>query len=923
MDPYSFLNAAHTSFFADLYDKYLKNPDSVEPSWRAFFQGYDFGSESHGFFNEEAVVSTADISEMPESMQKEFQVIRLIDGYRSRGHLFTETNPVRERRKYSPTLDLENFGLTEADLNTVFSAGEIIGIGAASLTDIVAHLKRIYCDAIGVEYMYIRNPERVAWIQNWLNVNDNHPSFSIDQKKHILKKLTQAVSFESFLHTKYVGQKRFSLEGNESLIPALDAIVEAAAAKGVAEFVMGMAHRGRLNVLTNIFGKSAKDIFSEFDGKDYEQVVFDGDVKYHLGWTSDRMSDNGNKIVMNIAPNPSHLETVGAVVEGIARAKQDNLYPDDFSKVLPIVLHGDAAIAGQGLVYEVVQMAQLDGYKTNGTIHIVVNNQIGFTTNYLDARSSTYCTDVGKVTLSPVLHVNADDVEAVVHAALFALEYRMRFQRDVFIDLLGYRKYGHNEGDEPRFTQPKLYKAIAKHQNPKEIYTARLLEEGVITPDFVKGLEQAYKDSLEVDLEDSRKEDKTVITPFMSEAWKGLAPAQEDTMALKVATAYPADKLTAIAKVITTLPSDKKFLRKIDKLIEDRRKMFFENNTLDWAMGELLAYGSLLEEGFDVRISGQDVERGTFSHRHAVLKVEASEEEVLLLNQLNDQQGKLHIFNSLLSEYGVVGFDYGYAMASPNTLTIWEAQFGDFSNGAQIMIDQYISAAEDKWKLQNGLVMLLPHGYEGQGAEHSSARMERYLQMCAKDNMFIADCTTPANMFHLLRRQLKASYRKPLVVFTPKSLLRHPKAVSGVEDFANGYFQEVIGDATAVKDQVKTLVFCTGKFYYDLLEARETLERQDVALVRIEQLFPLAVDQIQAQLDQYKNAKDIVWAQEEPRNMGAWSHLLMHLPMASKFRVASRRFYASPAAGSAVRSKRRHQEVIDYVFDASKDNMIR
>lgn len=923
MDPYSFLNAAHTSFFADLYDKYLKNPDSVEPSWRAFFQGYDFGSESHGFFNEEAVVSTADISEMPESMQKEFQVIRLIDGYRSRGHLFTETNPVRERRKYSPTLDLENFGLTEADLNTVFSAGEIIGIGAATLTDIVAHLKRIYCDAIGVEYMYIRNPERVAWIQNWLNVNDNHPSFSIDQKKHILKKLTQAVSFESFLHTKYVGQKRFSLEGNESLIPALDAIVEAAAAKGVAEFVMGMAHRGRLNVLTNIFGKSAKDIFSEFDGKDYEQVVFDGDVKYHLGWTSDRMSDNGNKIVMNIAPNPSHLETVGAVVEGIARAKQDNLYPDDFSKVLPIVLHGDAAIAGQGLVYEVVQMAQLDGYKTNGTIHIVVNNQIGFTTNYLDARSSTYCTDVGKVTLSPVLHVNADDVEAVVHAALFALEYRMRFQRDVFIDLLGYRKYGHNEGDEPRFTQPKLYKAIAKHQNPKEIYTARLLEEGVITPDFVKGLEQAYKDSLEVDLEDSRKEDKTVITPFMSEAWKGLAPAQEDTMALKVATAYPADKLTAIAKVITTLPSDKKFLRKIDKLIEDRRKMFFESNTLDWAMGELLAYGSLLEEGFDVRISGQDVERGTFSHRHAVLKVEASEEEVLLLNQLNDQQGKLHIFNSLLSEYGVVGFDYGYAMASPNTLTIWEAQFGDFSNGAQIMIDQYISAAEDKWKLQNGLVMLLPHGYEGQGAEHSSARMERYLQMCAKDNMFIADCTTPANMFHLLRRQLKATYRKPLVVFTPKSLLRHPKAVSGVEDFANGHFQEVIGDATAVKNQVKTLVFCTGKFYYDLLEARENLQREDVALVRIEQLFPLAVDQIQAQLDQYKNAKDIVWAQEEPRNMGAWSHLLMHLPMASKFRVASRRFYASPAAGSAVRSKRRHQEVIDYVFDASKDNMIR
>jgi 2-oxoglutarate dehydrogenase E1 component len=923
MDPYSFLNAAHTSFFADLYDKYLQNPDSVEPSWRAFFQGYDFGSQQH---TEETVLvpaSMAASSQMPESMQKEFQVIRLIDGYRSRGHLFTKTNPVRARRTYTPNLALESFGLSDQDLETVFSAGEIIGIGASSLLNIVKHLENIYCDAIGVEYMYIRNPERVEWIQNWLNVNDNHPNFSADEKKHILKKLTQAVSFEGFLHTKYVGQKRFSLEGNESLIPALDAIVEAAAAKGVKEFVMGMAHRGRLNVLTNIFGKSAKDIFSEFDGKDYEQVVFDGDVKYHLGWTSDRMSDNGNKVVMNIAPNPSHLETVGAIVEGITRAKQDNLYPEDFSKVLPIVVHGDAAIAGQGLVYELIQMAQLDGYKTNGTIHIVVNNQIGFTTNYLDGRSSTYCTDVGKVTLSPVLHVNADDVEAVVHASMFALEYRMRYKRDVFLDLLGYRKYGHNEGDEPRFTQPKLYKAIAKHENPRDIYAARLLAEGVIKPDFVQDLEQQYKESLEIELEDSRKEAKTVITPFMSAAWKGIAPVQEDAMAVRVSTTYSKELLTSVAKTITTLDGNKKFLKKIDKLIEDRRKMFFEKNSLDWAMGELLAYGSLLEEGFDVRISGQDVERGTFSHRHAVLKVEASEEEVVLLSQLSDKQGKFRIYNSLLSEYGVVGFDYGYAMASPNTLTIWEAQFGDFNNGAQIIIDQYISAAEDKWKLQNGLVLLLPHGYEGQGAEHSSARMERFLQLCAKDNMFVADVTTPANMFHLLRRQMKASYRKPLVVFTPKSLLRHPKATSTIEDFTDGHFQELIDDATAAPKKIKTLVFCTGKFYYDLLEAKETLGREDVALVRVEQLFPLAIDQIKSVIDKYHAATDIVWAQEEPRNMGAWSHLLMHLPMVQKFRVASRRFYASPAAGSTVRFKRRHQEVIDYVFDVTKDNMIR
>jgi 2-oxoglutarate dehydrogenase E1 component len=771
--------------------------------------------------------------------------------------------------------------------------------------------------------MYIRNPELVGWIQNWINVNDNHPKFTNEHKKHILKKLNQALSFESFLHTKYVGQKRFSLEGNESLIPALDAVVEKAAELGVEQFVMGMAHRGRLSVLTNIFGKAAKDIFSEFDGKDYEQEIFDGDVKYHLGWTFERTTANGNKINMNIAPNPSHLETVGAVVAGITRAKQDAKYKDDFSKVLPIIVHGDAAIAGQGLVYELVQMAGLDGYKTGGTIHIVVNNQIGFTTNYLDARTSTYCTDVAKVTLSPVLHVNADDAEAVVHASLFALEYRMRFERDVFIDLLGYRKYGHNEGDEPRFTQPKLYKAIANHKNSRDIYAEKLVGEGVIEKDYVNQLEEEYKASLEEELEDSRKEDKTTITPFMHDEWSGFTQVREWEMMETIDTTYDKQKLTAIAKVITELPSDKTFLRKVEKLISDRKNMFFETNTLDWAMGELLAYGTLLEEGFGVRISGQDVERGTFSHRHAVLKVEESEEEVILLNSISKNQGDFNIYNSILSEYGVVGFDYGYAMASPNTLTIWEAQFGDFSNGAQIMIDQYISAAEDKWKLQNGLVMLLPHGYEGQGAEHSSARMERYLQLCARDNMYIADVSTPAQMFHILRRQMKANFRKPLIIFTPKSLLRHPKAVSTVEEFSNGAFQEVIDDVTANVKKVKSLIFCTGKFYYDLLAQREELKRDDVALVRVEQLFPLPSEQITAVTKKYKNADDIVWAQEEPRNMGAWSHLMMHYSEASKFRVASRRFYASPAAGSAVRSKRRHQQVIDFVFDKSKDNMTR
>ena len=633
-----------------------------------------------------------------------------------------------------------------------------------------------------------------------------------------------------------------------------------------------------------------------------------------MGWTSKRKLADGKEINLNIAPNPSHLETVGAVVEGIVRAKQDKNYKNNIEKVLPIIVHGDAAIAGQGIVYEIVQMAALDGYKTGGTIHIVVNNQIGFTTNYLDARSSTYCTDVAKVTLSPVLHVNADDAEAVVHAMLFALEYRMKFGKDVFVDLLGYRKYGHNEGDEPRFTQPKLYKAIAKHNNSRDIYADKLLKEGVIEEGHIKKLEADYKNKLNENLEDSRKENKAVITAIMQDEWKGFKYAKEDMMMLPVDTSFSLEKLSEITEVISKLPADKKFLRKIERLIEARNKMYFETNALDWSMAETLAYGSLLKEGYNVRMSGQDVERGTFSHRHAVVKVEDSEEEIVLLNQLKGDQGDFFIYNSLLSEYGVVGFDYGYAMASPNTLTIWEAQFGDFSNGAQIIIDQYLSAAEDKWELQNGLVMLLPHGYEGQGAEHSSARMERYLQLCARDNMFMANCTTPANLFHLLRRQMKVNYRKPLIVFTPKSLLRHPKVVSTKEEFANGSFQMIIDDEEAIQDNIKTLVFVSGKFYYDLLEEQEKLNRDDVALIRIEQLFPLPVVALKSIIKKYKNAEDLVWAQEEPKNMGAYTHILLHFEDAKFFRVCSRKIYATPAAGSPARFKSRHKKVIDSVF---------
>ncbi|NMH24026.1 2-oxoglutarate dehydrogenase E1 component [Flavobacterium solisilvae] len=918
MDRFSFLNAAHTQFFADLYEQYTQNPDSVEPSWRAFFQGFDFGMET---FSEEQVLAQIsktetndqDCSLVSGKLQKEFNVLRLIDGYRTRGHLFTKTNPVRDRRTYTPNLDLVNFDLSDADLDTVFDAAKVIGKQPTTLRQILVHLQNMYCQHIGIEYMHMENPVFVNWVQDRINANDNQPNFNAEQKKHILGKLNEAVSFENFLHTKYVGQKRFSLEGGESLIPALDTVIEAAAEKGVEHFVMGMAHRGRLNTLANIFGKATQDIFSEFDGKDYDKEYFDGDVKYHLGLTSERKTKSGKKININLAPNPSHLETVGAVIEGITRAKQDKYFPEDFSKVLPIAVHGDAAVAGQGIVYEIIQMSQLDGYKTGGTIHIVINNQVGFTTNYQDARSSTYCTDIAKVTLSPVLHVNADDTEAVVHAMLFALDFRMEFGRDVFIDLLGYRKYGHNEGDEPRFTQPVLYKIIARHKNPRDIYAEKLITAGIVDAAYLTKIENEYKEKLDENLQASRKKDLTIIKPFLQDEWKGFEQVSDDVMLQKFDTKFDKKKLDQIAKEISTLPSDKKFISKITKIVTDRKTMY-DNNAIDWGTAETLAYGSLLTEGFDVRISGQDVERGTFSHRHAVVKVEDSEEEVILLNSLKDKKGKFNVFNSFLSEYGVLGFDYGYALANPNALTIWEAQFGDFSNGAQIMIDQYISCGEDKWNNQNGIVLLLPHGYEGQGAEHSSARMERYLQLCARHNMYVADCTTPANFFHLLRRQMKTKFRKPLIHFSPKSLLRHPLCVSTVDELAKGQFQETIDDNSVDKKKVKTVVFVTGKFYYDILAERENLGRNDVALVRIEQLFPLPTEQLKEIIASYPNADDFVWAQEEPKNMGAYSFMLMNFDLVP-WRLASLKAYAAPAAGSHTRDRRRHADAIRMVFD--------
>ena len=921
MDRFSFLNTAHIELIDSMYQQYLQSPDSIEPSWKSFFQGFDFALENYGESVQEVsqVVQTAiNTGAVPEDILTEFKVINLIEAYRTRGHLFTKTNPVRKRREYSPTLDIENFGLTKADLGKKFDCATQVGMAApATLEDIIKHLEQVYCDSIGVEYIHIKNVEEKNFIRKWISENENHPILSVEEKRQILHKLNQAIAFERFLHTKFVGQKRFSLEGGESLIPAVDQLISYSSQHGVDEVVLGMAHRGRLNVLSNIFQKSYKEIFSEFEGKEFDEDVFSGDVKYHLGASKRVTTASGEEVRINLVPNPSHLETVGALVQGICRAKIDQ-YKGDYTKVLPIVIHGDAAIAGQGIVYEIAQMMTLDGYKTGGTVHIVVNNQVGFTTNYLDARSSTYCTDIAKVTDSPVMHINADDVEAVVHAIRFAADYRAKFHKDVYIDLLGYRKYGHNEGDEPRFTQPKLYDIIANHPNPRKIYKQKLLQEGIVSDEIITEMEQEFKLLLDENFEAAKEIERNQMTIFMEEDWRDFSKSAVGKALEKVDTRFDLAELKELAQKLFVLPSDKRFINKIIRLFQQRLKMVQETNELDWALGELLAYASLLKEGYNVRISGEDVERGTFSHRHAVLKTEDTEEEYIYLKNVSDS--RFDIYNSHLSEYGVLGFDYGYALASPKTLTIWEAQFGDFANGAQIIIDQYLVAAEEKWKIQNGLVMLLPHGMEGQGAEHSSARLERFLTLCANENIFVANCTTPANYFHLLRRQMKLPFRKPLVVMTPKSLLRHPKVVSGIEEMANGEFQTLIDDTLINAEKVERIALCSGKIYYELLAKREELNEERVALVRLEQLYPLDRETLAGIMNRYAHNKEIVWVQEEPENMGAWAYILRILRN-TDIQVIAPVSSGTPAPGTHKGFDKNQKQVIQRVFDL--ENLIR
>lgn len=901
MDRFSFLGNSEIETIDRLYMQYLDNPESLSESWRLFFSGFDFARK----FQPEAVTGS-------EQLDKEFRVLNLIDGYRKRGHLFTQTNPVRIRRTYHPSLDLENYQLAEADLDRQFHAGTEIGLGNSTLRDIVQHLQETYCRSIGSEYMFIRTPEKTEWLKKRIESNRNMTVFPVEVKKQIFHHLKKAVGFENFIHRRFVGQKRFSLEGTEVLIPALYYLIEKGSAFGIEECIIGMAHRGRLNVLANIIEKPYENIFQEFIAEEYEDTIALGDVKYHLGYCNDIRLDNGKTVTLNLAPNPSHLEAVSPVVQGIARSRIDNNYKGDFSRVLPILIHGDAAIAGQGVVYEVVQMAELAGYKTGGTIHIVINNQVGFTTNYLDARSSTYCTDIGKVIKAPIFHVNGDDAEALVHTIIMAMEYRHAFASDVFIDILSYRKYGHNEGDEPRYTQPTLYKAIAVHPNPRDIYAATLIDQGIYSRDEIQHQQQDFDAFLEEKLKLSKELGKVYIQRFLHNAWKGYKHAARADFEKHYPGDISMELLRFIGDKINYLPPQEKFIDKTVRLVEERRNMLAEGK-VDWALAELLAYGSLVYDGYPVRLSGQDSIRGTFAHRHAAHVIEDTDSIFVPLRNISPTQATFQVFNSPLNEYGVMGFEYGYALANPSGLTIWEAQFGDFANVAQVIVDQYISSAEEKWGLMNGLVLYLPHGFEGQGPEHSSGRIERFLLLAAKNNMQIVNPTTPANLFHLLRQSVYRNFRVPLIIFTPKSLLRHPRCTSTLEELASDRFREVIDDHDVDVKEVRRIVFCSGKVYYDLLARKTEFGARDIALVRVEQLHPFPTHQVDYIIKKYKQALITLWVQEEPGNMGPWRHIhheFKHGEIIPIYRQPS----GSPATGLLKLHQISQEEIISKVF---------
>ena len=909
------LSGANALFLDDLYARYRNDPDSVDPQWRQYFARLDQAAPTD---HDGAQVSAADAA----AFEKQGSVLRIINAYRVRGHQQADIDPLELfDQEPIPDLDPAFHGLTEADMEHEFNTGSLAAPDRMPLRDILTLVEKVYCGTVGSEYMHITNTEEKRWIQARLEPAQGQPQYAADARIEILERLTAAEGIEKYLHTKYVGQKRFSLEGGESLIPLLDELIQRGGANGIREIVTGMAHRGRLNVLVNVLGKAPGELFSEFEGKyDPQSVRGSGDVKYHQGFSCD-VRTPGGPVHLALAFNPSHLEIVGPVVEGSVKARQLRREDRSGDQVLPVIVHGDAAFAGQGVVMETFNMSKARGYGTGGTVHVIVNNQIGFTTsNPLDARSTFYCTEVAKMVQAPIFHVNGDDPEAVVFTTQLALDFRMQFHRDVIIDMVCYRRHGHNEADEPNVTQPEMYQRIRKLPTTRQLYANRLVEDGVVTEKQVAQMVENYRDSLD------RQE--VVVEDFLTNSDNEYAvnwgPYQNTEWTQTVATGVKIDRLRDLAERLQRLPDGFELHPRVIKIMADRRKMMAGEKNLDWGMAETIAYASLLEDGHSIRLSGQDSARGTFFHRHAALHNQRNREVYVPLRNLSKSQPRFLVINSLLSEEAVLAFEYGYATAEPGTLVIWEAQFGDFANGAQVVVDQFISSGEAKWNRLCGLTMFLPHGYEGQGPEHSSGRTERYLQLCADFNMQVCIPTTPAQMFHMLRRQAIRPFRRPLVVMTPKSLLRHRLSMSPLKAFESGEFQVVIEEIDEHQDQaIERLVLCTGKVYFDLLEERRKRELKHIAIARIEQLYPFPRDHVIAQLSRYPNAHEVFWCQEEPRNQGAWYQIQHHLRACIRHDqaliYAGRPASASPAAGYYSVHLEQQKQVIEDAFSSFED----
>ena len=901
---------ANAAVIEAAYADWLANPDAVDPTWRAFFQGFSLGNNG-GSLREAAGVNVLDSS-------RQAQVLRLINAYRAHGHLQSHLDPLGNPPPAHPQLDPARFGLGEADLDESFNVGNFKGGGLLKLRTLIDALRETYCGHLGVEYLYIQDPAARDWLRGRLEATHSQPAFTRDEKVRILRRLHKAELFERFLHTRFVGQKRFSLEGGETMIAALDALIELCPAVGVEEIVMGMAHRGRLSMLANILRKPFEVLFEQFS-ENYlpDTVAGDGDVKYHLGYTATLATAAGKSVEIRLAANPSHLEIVNPVVEGQARARQRLRGDTERRRVCPLLIHGDAAFAGQGVVAETLNFSQLPGYRTGGTVHFVINNQIGFTTLPSDARSTRYCTDVAKLIEAPVFHVNGDDPEAVCHVTRLALEFRNQFQRDVVIDMYCYRRHGHNESDEPAFTQPTLYRQIATHPLVSTLYTAQLVQAGTVTPADAEAIKAEYTAAMEASFEKARAAEAARIKAHeQADRFRGsTAVFQPGYRHSTVSTAVSAEVIGRVVQGLTTLPGGFKANPKIQRFLDARRQAHATGGSVDWGFAEALAFGTLLVEGTPVRLSGQDCERGTFSHRHAVLYDHDTREQYVPLLHLADTQARFCVYNSLLSEAAVLGFDYGYSLDYPKMLCLWEAQFGDFANGAQVVIDQFLASSESKWQRMSSMVLLLPHGYEGQGPEHSSARLERFLQLCAEDNLQVVNLTTPANFFHALRRQMKRAFYKPLIVMAPKSLLRLPAAVSPLADITSGSFHEIIDDSRAPAEAAR-VILCSGKVYYDLAAYRETHKVTDTALVRIEQLYPLHRNRLAELADVYGHAVRLVWCQEEPQNMGAWSFIAPQLEevFGNKPVYAGRDAAASPAVGAIALHKRELATLLQDAF---------